>query len=147
MIPLSQNIYTLQRQIAELMDNQRVFESEIDIINRLFNGNTIKLTRQKSNKSLEQSKKVNPKYLVAIFYLATLGILMEFFVVKVRPGWIAFVVYFQALFLVLVGYYNKNAVYTLILTGIISTIWTYSQYIYSISNHFKIRFVKYLIQY
>jgi magnesium-transporting ATPase (P-type) len=40
--------------------------------------------------------------------------------VQLRPGWIAIIVYLQALFLLLVGYFNRKAAMYLTFSGMIS---------------------------
>jgi len=40
--------------------------------------------------------------------------------VQLRPGWIAIMIYLQALFLLLIGYFNRKAAMYLTFSGMIS---------------------------
>jgi hypothetical protein len=63
---------------------------------------------------------INPRNLVIMLYLCVVGGLLEMVVVDVRKGLIGICVYLEVLFLLLVGYYNKNAVRYLMVTNAIS---------------------------
>jgi hypothetical protein len=72
----------------------------------------------KDNQPIE----LNPNLLTYMFYLSIIGLFVECAAVQARPGWIAIVIYLQALFLLLVGYFNKKAVMCLTFSGIVSVI-------------------------